>query len=343
MAKRATISDLAKASGFSVATVDRVLNGRLPVREETARQVFEAAEALGYHAVGLIRQRLKRDLPQYRLGFVLQRPDQSFYQAFARELECAVKADQTIRGSATVEFLESQTPGEIAARLRAVGARCDAIAMVAIDHPTVTAAVAELKEKGVPVFSLLSDFAPGVRENYLGINNRKAGRTAAWLVTRTVARPGKIAVFVGSHRFHGHEMREIGFRSYFREMAPRFENIVTMVNLEEPRIAYEATLDLLQRSADLSALYVTGGGIEGVIGALHDEGMAGKLTVVCHTNSPDTRAALADNVVTMVIAEPVDKIARELVTQMSNATTNGPAETAGQIFLPFDILVSENL
>ena len=37
MAKRPTITDLARISGVSVATVDRVLNNRLPVREETAR------------------------------------------------------------------------------------------------------------------------------------------------------------------------------------------------------------------------------------------------------------------------------------------------------------------
>ena len=66
-----------------------------------------------------------------------------------------------------------------------------------------------------------------MREGYVGLNNRKAGRTAAWIIARTAKRPGKVAVFVGSHRFHGHEMREIGFRSYFREYAPDFELVET--------------------------------------------------------------------------------------------------------------------
>ena len=100
MAKRPTIADLAQSSGVSVATVDRVLNGRLPVREETARRVYDAANAIGYHAAGLIRQRLQQDLPQYRLGFILQRPNQAFYQAFARELELAVNAAPNFRGIA---------------------------------------------------------------------------------------------------------------------------------------------------------------------------------------------------------------------------------------------------
>ena len=60
--RRPTISDLARASGVSVATVDRVLNGRHRVREETARRVYDAAQSIGYHAVGLIRQRVFEDL-----------------------------------------------------------------------------------------------------------------------------------------------------------------------------------------------------------------------------------------------------------------------------------------
>ena len=50
MASRPTITDLAKAAGVSVATVDRVLNGRHKVREETARRVYDAANAIGYVA-----------------------------------------------------------------------------------------------------------------------------------------------------------------------------------------------------------------------------------------------------------------------------------------------------
>ena len=60
---RPTIIDLAKAAGVSTATVDRVLNGRHNVREETVRRVHEAAEAIGYHGANVIRYRLLADKP----------------------------------------------------------------------------------------------------------------------------------------------------------------------------------------------------------------------------------------------------------------------------------------
>lgn len=343
MARRPTISDLARQAGVSVATVDRVLNGRHPVREETARRVYDAASAIGYHAAGLIKQRLQQSLPLYRLGFLLQRRNQAFYQSFAREIANAAAGAQQFRVVPTVEFLESQTPGEVSAHLRDLGSRTRAVAVVAVDHPTITEAVVALKEQGVPVFSVLSDFAAGVRESYVGVDNRKAGRTAAWAIARMARKPGKVAILVGSHRFHGHEMREIGLRSYFREAAPDFEVLNTLVSLEEPSLAHEATLDLIHQHPDLAGLYVAGGGMEGVISALREENMAGRLVAICNELTAESRAALADNVMAMAIATPLAPLCRELIAIMARAIEKGSAGVQGQTFLPFDIFVPENI
>ncbi|MGI0528105.1 LacI family DNA-binding transcriptional regulator [Rhizobium giardinii] len=343
MSGRPTIADLAKAAGVSVATVDRVLNGRHRVREETARRVYDAAKSIGYHAVGLLRQRVFEDLPQYRLGFILQKPNQFFYQSMAKEIENAALSAPSIRVVPQIDFAASSTPTAITEKLRAMAARNQAIALVGPDYPAVTTVVEELKERGIPVFSLLSDFATGVREGYVGLNNRKAGRTAAWMIAKAATRPGKVAAFVGSHRFHGHELREIGFRSYFREHAPEFEVLDTLVNLETAEITHEATLNLLQRHPDLIGFYVCGGGMEGAISALAEEKLARKLLVVVNELTPESRAALAEDLVTMAIATPVAQLARELVGLMVGAIERGLAAVPGQTFLPFDIFTPENI
>jgi LacI family transcriptional regulator len=343
MAARPTVADIATLSGLSVATVDRVLNARLPVRQETAERVFNAAQELGYHGTGLIRRRLEQSLPHHRLGFLLQRPDQLFYQDFAKALAEAAARTVGFRVTATIEFLQSQTPGEIVERLKDMARRVDSAAMVAVDHPAVTGAVAEVEAMGKPVFSMLSDFAPGVRHGYIGTNNRKVGRTAGWLIAKAARAPGKVAIFVGSHRFHGHEMREIGFRSYLREAAPDLTIIDTQVSLEDAALAHEATLDLMRRHADLVAIYVAGGGTEGVIAALREEEMAGKIAMVCNELNPITHAALADNVATALIGTPLPALASNLMQLMAGAIGNPAQESVGQSFLPFDIYVSENI
>lgn len=117
MGYRPTISDVAEAAGVSVATVDRVLNGRPPVREETARRVYDAATQIGYHASKVILQRMSYNLPEVRLGFLLHKRDQPFYQAFAEEIERSVASTTDVRGRAQVRFVTSQTPKDIVADL----------------------------------------------------------------------------------------------------------------------------------------------------------------------------------------------------------------------------------
>ena len=90
MVTRPTIADLANAAGVSVATVDRVLNRRLKVSDDTAARVTAAAEAIGYHGLRLLRQR-SSELPQRTFGFVLQKHNDAFYQALAAGLADATR------------------------------------------------------------------------------------------------------------------------------------------------------------------------------------------------------------------------------------------------------------
>ncbi|HEU0223473.1 MAG TPA: LacI family DNA-binding transcriptional regulator [Paracoccaceae bacterium] len=343
MAARPTISDLARAAGVSVATVDRVLNGRHPVREETARRVYEAAHAIGYHATALIRQRLQEDLPRFKLGFVLQKERHEFYQNFGREAQEAVRTAAGIRGEARVHYLTTQSPGEMAEEISAAAVRCQAVAVTAIDHHLVTQAVQAAKAQGVPVFSLLNDFAQGVRESYVGLNNIKVGRTAAWMIAKGAKRPGKVAIFVGGHRWHGHQLRETGFRSYFREYAPEFTVLDTLVNLETRQLTYEATLDLLTRHPDIAGFYCAGGGMEGAITALREESRAGRLEVVVNELTSESRLGLSERLVSLVIGTPLAQLCRQLVALMVAAIRNGPSGTPGQLFLPFDLFSSESI
>jgi LacI family transcriptional regulator len=343
MAGRPTIADLAREAGVSVATVDRVLNGRHRVREDTSRRVFDAATAIGFHAAGLIRQRLQKDLPQYRFGFLLRRPGHYFYKALAGAIETAVKDHQGFRGLSRIEFVDSPASGAMAEAMKQAAAQCDAIAAVSVDHASLSAGVMELRERGVPVFSLLSDFALGIRSGYVGVDNGKAGRTAAWAIAKTARRSGKVAAFVGSHRFVGHEMREMGFRSYFREHAPEFELLDTLVNLEETGIAHEATLDLLERHPDLVGLCIIGGGMEGAIGALREAGRAGRISVVCNELTPESRAALADQLVTVILATPIEALANKAVELLLRAVQSKGADVPGQTFLPFSLHGPENI
>lgn len=343
MARRKTITDVAREAGLSVATVDRVLNGREKVREATARQVFEAAQRIGYHAAGLIGQRIQTELPLMRFGFVLHKEKQAFYQNFAAEIARAVANATGIRAEAVIEFSPSQSPADFVRIMAGMKGRVDAVAATAVTHHEVTEAVQGLRDAGVPCFALLNDYGQGVRETYVGLNNLKVGRIAASMIATATHKPGKIAVFVGGYRWHGHELRETGFRSYFREFAPQFTILDTLVNLETRQLTYEATLDLLERHPDLRGIYCAGGGMEGAIAALREARGPGEVALVVNELTPESRAALQDRYVVLVISTPLPALCRELLALMAAAAGQGPSEVTGQHFLQPDLFIAESV
>ena len=341
MPSRPTIKDIASEAGVSTATVDRVLNGRVQVREETVKKVAEAAHRIGYHAKNLIDHRLAANVPAMTFGFVLHKREQEFYRNFAHELEQAVACRTDIRGRAIIRFSSDQTPEGFLREIEAVSGKVDALASSAINHQSVSREVQRLKDRGIPTFAVLNDFAQGVRENYLGLNNMQIGRLAAWILTRVQRGPGKIAVFVGGNRWHGHQLRETGYRSFARESAFNFSVLDTLVNLETESVTQEATLDLLSRHSDLKGVYVAGGGMEGAIAALREARAPEEVALVVNELTVDSRAALADGYVTMVIATPLQELCSDLVDMMINAVRNGVGDVPGQHFLEPRLYVPE--
>lgn len=332
MAKRPTIKDIAREAGVSVATVNRVLNGYPGVREETGRKVSAAAHRINYHATNLIEQRLRPDLPDLRVGIVLQREEQAFYRVLAARLEAEAAARSDIRCQLRIRFSPTQLPADMADLLVEMADKVDVVAASAVNHHALTTAVTHLKSAGIATFAMLSDYAQGVRLSYIGLNNLKVGRGAARMLSVAARKPGKIAIFVGGHRWHGHELREAGFRSLFRELAPGFDVLDTLVNLETRQLTHEATLDLLSRHPDLVGMYVAGGGQEGAIAALREEREPGEVALVVNEYTAESRAGMADGFVTMVDATPIPQLCRDLIDQMAALVHRGE-QPPGQHFL----------
>jgi LacI family transcriptional regulator, galactose operon repressor len=335
--KRPTLADVAREARVSVPTVDRA-----PVRAKTAQRVQESAARLGYHAAALIGRRYEDLAPPRKLGFLIQRKSSEFYRLFAAELEAATRDAQLGAHIPLVEHMEDLTPAAVAARIARMGERCDALGVVAADHPKVNAAIEAVSAAGKPVYALLSDLSAPSRAGYFGLDHRKAGRTAGWAMARLAHEAGKIAIVVGNHRYLGHDWSEMSFRAYLREFAPWLSVQDSLASFEDPRFAYEAAIDLFARAPDLAGLYAPGGGIEGVTRALRERKGDRRPIVVAMDLLTTTREGLIDGVIDLVIATPLARLSRALAPVMLErlAKPDLPPRSA---FQPFDLYVAENV
>jgi len=340
---RPTIADLAVAANVSVSTVDRILNGRDPVRKVTAELVLKAAERIGYHGTAAIRHRLANGKPVRRLGFLLQQRGHQEYRLWGDSLAEATRACSLVHGRPIVRYLDDLSAENIIDNLIQLSREVDALAVVALDQPLVHQAVESLTTDGLPVFSFVTDLTPSGQSGHVGVDNLKKGGTAAWFITHMCRKPGKVALLVGSQDYLSQSNAEIGFRAHFRGKRTDFEVLETVSTLEDDQRAYELTEHLLKHTRDLVGLYLTGGGIAGFMRALRDHGSAEQYVAIGNELTEETRSALTDCVLDVVLSHPPQEVAALLVDAMADASLGKGRLPVRKQILPFDIHTATNI
>lgn len=342
---RPTIADLAQAAGVSVSTVNRILGGSGSVRPATIQRVRDAAGEIGFYGLGVIDARNREAIPKYRLGFLLQQSSRELYQLFAQKIREAASQRQAEQIEAVIEFVDNLEPENIASRLKALGDGCDAAAVIAADHPLVSQTIQALKEDGKPVVTYITDQSAPDRAGYVGTDNWKLGRTAAWFIAQTTHRPGRVAVFIGSHRYQCQDIADASFRSYIREHAGHLTVEDSRPTHEEPQEAYRMVSQLLAEPDDLVGIYIAGGGISGVLRALREAPEEKRRTVrlICRDIGPETRKGLAEGLITAALCHPLEQTSSQLIQTMLDAMGNKEKGTILQRAIPFEIITPENL
>lgn len=340
---RPTIRDLAEAAGVSVATVNRVIGESGKVRAATMQRVLEAARQIGFYGVGALEYRVAAARPHHRLGVIIQTPHRPFSEVLERCLEAAAREAEGSEVRLRLEHLDDLSPEGVAARMLAFADHCDALAVLAAEHPIVTDAIDRLAVRGIPVVALISSLSARSNVGYVGLDSWKVGRTSAWAFEHVCKTPGKLGILVGTHRYRCHDLYESGFRSYFREYASEFSLLEPLSTFESDAIARELTEKLLREHPDLKGLYVSGGGVNGALAAVRASGQAGQLVTVGHDLMDTTKAGLLDGALTLVISHPFAAIARETIAATLRASKSGPEAGSQSVLVPFELYTRENI
>ena len=301
MVRNPTLSDVAQLAGVSYATADRVLNRRGNVAAKSVEKVERAVEELGY-VRNVSAAKLSRK-SQQRLAFVL--PDKS-HKFFARMNAQLVKAMPALRVAQmtcdVIEFAAFEAGALRAALAGLVGQGYSGIAFVGQGADGALDVLATLRGEGVKLVALVSDSPTGSRDNYIGIDNLKAGSAAARLVGmahRNV--DGKAIVLAGSLDLRDHVDRVAGFQDVLKADFPNIQVAHVIETQDRSSIAREKLREALTDTADVTAIYNAGGGQEGVVDVLCDLTDAEEVFCIGHELIGPIRQALEGGIVDIVI------------------------------------------
>lgn len=302
-----TIADIARATRHSTATVDRVLNNRPGVREDTRQAILKAAAELKYARAVSSSQSFDFVLPSVG-GFMRELAGQIERRAVEREGSRRVN----------VHFVNYAAPEDLVGLLDKLRHESAGIGLVALDHILIREALKGLIRRDVPVITLLTDISSLPHQGYIGIDNRLAGRLAGHLIGRFLpGREGKVAIFTGSRAYRGHEEREMGFRSVIRENFPHLDIIDVREIGESEQAGHDVTRALLGSEPDLAALYNIGAGSAGIARAL--EGGDAEPVLIAHDLSVDTRRHLLSGVIDAVIDQNAGLTAERALSRLASA------------------------
>lgn len=304
MLKRATVHDVAREAGVSLATVDRVLNGRPGVRAATAEKVEQAIRTLDFRrdlSASLLAR--ARDL---RVVFVI--PDGK--NEFMANLGAAIAR---LSGSAKAERLTLETrhiraldAGALVRALDALEPRtCDCAVIVATEDGAVHRAVDAAARRGIALMTLVSDLPGSSRRLFIGIDNVAAGRTAASLLGRFCP-SGRIGLIAGSMGLRDHRERLEGFTGLLRTEFPGLEFLGPAEGHDERGQTEHLAKDMLAANPDLVGIYNLGAGNRGLLAALEASGRAGKVRVIAHELTDPTRAGLRSGAIDVVLDQNPD-------------------------------------
>uniref|UniRef100_A0A2A4YTJ0 LacI family transcriptional regulator n=1 Tax=OCS116 cluster bacterium TaxID=2030921 RepID=A0A2A4YTJ0_9PROT len=335
-------SDIVREAGVSLATVDRVLNGRSGVNVQTAKKVWEAIDRLQGQDI----RTQKTGQKPLKFDVILPDGTGSFLNMLAERIE--VLGETLKRDGITVRThrVASFAPQKLAEKLREIGATdTDGIAVMPLEDPFVREAVNHLCDQGIPIVTLVSSLSTQRTIGHVGPNNRAAGRTAAHLVALNLqGKTGTVGLFKGSHSliYSDHQERELGFVSALHEYAPNLKVSSHWEIQNDHEEAYKHTRELIANDKNVLAIYSVGSGLRGIGQALIDSKKQHDIVCVGHDLTDYSRELLLNGTVNAVIDQDVDQEAVNAL-QFLILQHRGGENSRAPVDIKTDIYLRDNL
>lgn len=337
-----TTKDLAKAAGVSLATIDRVLNERSGVRKKTIEKVNQAIVNIGYirdlSAANLARSR------DYRFVFILPMAGDHFLAEILHnieELNTKLAGERVLVESIQVD---ERDPHKLAKLVHELDTdKVDGVAIMAPETPPLRDAIHHLKERGIHVLAFISNLPNSDCDDFVGIDNKAAGRTAAKLLGGFInPEKGEIIVIAETMQSRDSLERRLGFDSIINTEFKQLTVLPTLETYNDPQRTLQVVSNALLSHKNIQGMYILSSEARIIMHAISDIPQIAHLTKIAHERTSYTQLALEKKQLDAVITQNIGHLVRSAVRTL-RAKSDHRAINESQEKIRIEILLRENL
>ena len=339
---RSTTKDVAIAAGVSLATVDRVLNNRAGVRQNTVDRVNKAIENLGFTR-NLVAANLARG-KGYHFVFLLPRTGDQFLDGLiSRIAECNLAFGAEMVRADVLRIHESD-PHHIANLLGALDhEQIDGVAIMAPESPPVRDAKARLIERGIDTVSFIAGQITNTDEDFVGIDNYAAGATAGRLMGRFSGRaPGKVLVIAETMHARDSLERRLGFDDLVNADYPHLSVLPSLETYGDRERTERVIVTSFTGHADITGVYILSSEARLPLEIVLAAAKSRKPVVIAHERTPFTEAALQSRQIDALINQDPGHLVRSAI-RILRARKDRREILSSQERIRIEILINENI
>ena len=342
-----TLKEIAQMAGVSRGTVDRVLNHRGGVSEETARKVQTIVDSVGY-VPNSIGRTLAISRKNIRLGYLIFQGTTAnpFFTEVLRgveEKENELKSFgvTVLKASSSIE--DETGAGQIEKIDRMVAEGVQGLAITPFGHPAVAKRLKELSAAGIPVVTVNSDLEDSDRLCYVGSDYKKAGEVAGGLMGLFHPQGGKVGIISGSPMVTCHVEREKGFQEILQKRYPGLTIEAVAANQDDDFISFDVTRQMLAAHPEITGLYIVAGGVYGACRAVCAAGRQDSVAVVSHDKAESTLQMLKDGILNATIGQEAERQGSEPLQILYDYLSSGTLPAQDVVHTCLDICIRETI
>ena len=340
--EKITQKQIAELTKVSIGTVDRALNNRGRINEETKNKILKVAEELNYQPNKIARALvLNRSI---RIAAIFPEKPEYFFGKIKIGIQAAQHEFSDYSISVDNVYTESLNPVKQKEVLDSLEIeKYDGI-IIAAGGESIQRYIDEIADKKIPVVTFNADVQSSKRKFFIGQDSMLAGRIAGELMGKFIGGKGRVAVLTGFSDVLSHQERCTGFSDSIKDNFSDIELVGPYEYYDSENDAYTVSKRVLEEHDHIEGIYVTSApGAVGAGRAIKEMDIPHKISLIGFDINDIVKGLFHDGICSAIIFQDPYLQAYYAIKFLAKNILEGWVPPKKSMFIISKIILKENV